>query len=275
MNVDKRQLELGETLRQLRTKAGYATGKDFADAIGWQASKVSRIENGRTLPTVPDVDVWATAVDAAAEVGQRLCDEIRDIKLARDSWKRQLRHGHAGRQRIEARSEQAAQHITSVEMFILPGLVQTADYARAVFTMSAAQHQTAPDAEDAVRERVRRQEVLYDPDKQIDILVHELALRAPFVGPDVMRPQLDRLATLSSMTHLRFGVMPLDAVLPTVSMHGYTIHDDTVIVEINHTEVTTDDPDDVALYRRITDELWKAAAEGDAARAILTRMLGS
>lgn len=269
MNVEKRQLELGEALRRLRTHAGYATGKDFADAIGWQSSKVSRIENGRTLPSFTDVDAWLDATDPPPEVGERLRDDMREIRLARDAWKRQLRHGHADRQRIEARSEQDAKRITSVEMFLLPGLVQTADYARAVFTMSAAQHNTPRDTEDAVRERIRRQDVLYDADKQIELLVHELALRSPLAGPEVMRPQLDRLASLSGMAHVRLGIIPLDAVVPTVTMHGYTIHDDTVIVEINHTEVVTDDPDDVALYRRITTQLWDTAAEGDDARTIL------
>ncbi|MGH3467816.1 MAG: helix-turn-helix domain-containing protein [Thermocrispum sp.] len=274
MNVEKRQLEFGETLLRLRVKAGYTTGKDFAEAIGWQASKVSRIENGRTLPALADVEAWFSAVDAPAEVAEQIRDDMREIRLARDSWKRQLRHGHATRQRIEARAERSAARITSVEMFILPGLVQTAEYARAVFAMSAAQHATPPDTEEAVRERIRRQEVLYDPDKQIEVLVHELALRPPFVGAAaVMRAQLDRMATLGGLTNLRFGVIPIDAVLPTVTMHGYTIHDDTVVVEINHTEVATADPDDLALYRRITDQLWSVAAEGDDARAILARLL--
>jgi len=275
VNVEKRQLELGESLRKLRTQAGFATGKDFADAIGWRASKVSRIENGRTLPAADDIDEWVAVIDAPADVANRLHDDVRDIRLARDSWKRQLRHGHAGRQRIEARSEHDADHITSVEMFILPGLIQTAEYARAVFRMAADQHQTTPDTDDAVRERIRRQEVLYDPNKQIEILVHELALRAPVAGPEIMRAQLDRLTTLTGMaSNLRFGLIPLDAVVPTVSMHGYTIHDDTVIIEINHTEITTTDTDDLALYRRITDQLWDIAVEGNYARAILTQLGG-
>jgi hypothetical protein len=55
-------------------------------------------------------------------------------------------------------------------------------------------------------------------------------------------------------------------------MHGYTIHDDTVIVEINHTEVVTDDRDDLALYRTITERLWDVALEGEAAQALVMRL---
>lgn len=274
MNVEKAQLELGETLRRLRIEAGYSTGKDFADAIGWQPSKVSRLENGRTLPASADITEWLASADAAPEIGERVRDQMRDIRLARDSWKRQLRHGHAGRQRVEAHSEQQAQRIVSVEVMLVPGLVQTADYARAVFAMAAAQHDTPPDTEDAVRERIRRQDVLYAADKQIEILVHELALRTPIAGPDVMRAQIDRVGSLIGLSHLRLGIIPLGTVVPNMTMTGYTIHDDTVRVEINHTEVVTDDPDDLATYLRVTDDLWSVAAAGEAARAILARLLG-
>lgn len=272
MNVEKRQLEFGEALRRLRAQAGYVTARDFARDIGWQSSKVSRIENGRTLPSVTDLDAWLDATDPAPEIGARLYEDLREIRLAREAWRRQLRRGHARRQHQEAVSEQEAKRITSVEMFLVPGLVQTADYARAVFAMAADLHGTPQDTEEAVRERLRRQEVLYDSNKQIEILVHELALRAPLAGPEVMSPQLDRLGTLSGMTHIRLGIIPLDAVIPTVTMHGYTIHDDTVIVEINHTEVVTDDRDDLALYRTITERLWDAALEGEAAQALVMRL---
>ncbi len=73
MNVEKRQLEFGETLLRLRVKAGYNTGKDFAEAIGWQASKVSRIENGRTLPALADVEAWSPRLTR-----QQRAEQIRD-----------------------------------------------------------------------------------------------------------------------------------------------------------------------------------------------------
>ncbi|MEU6641982.1 Scr1 family TA system antitoxin-like transcriptional regulator [Saccharomonospora sp. NPDC046836] len=74
------------------------------------------------------------------------------------------------------------------------------------------------------------------------------------------------------MAHVRLGVLPLDTVLPTITMHGYTILDDTVTIEVNHTDVIATDPDDVALYRALTDRLWDVAAEGDDARTLLARV---
>ncbi|MQA11456.1 MAG: helix-turn-helix domain-containing protein [Pseudonocardiaceae bacterium] len=272
MNPEKRQLILGDSLRRLREQAGYDTGKEFAEHIGWMASKVSRIENGRTLPADSDVAVWLDAIDAPDTAAAEIRDEVRDIRLARDSWRQQLRRGHADRQRAEAVAEHEAARITVVEPFLVPGLVQTADYARAVFTIAAEIHETPADTDDAVRERIRRQDVLYNPDKHIEILIAETALRYPICPAPVMGPQLDRLANLVGLPHVRLGVIPIDKVLPTITMHGYAILDDSVTIEINHTELAVTDPDEVALYRRITDGLWEAATEGNEARAILQRV---
>lgn len=159
-----------------------------------------------------------------------------------------------------------------VEFYLVPGLVQTADYARAVFDLAAEMHHSPHDTDEAVRERIRRQDVLYDPGKSVEILVAEAALRYPVCPPAEMRAQLDRLNNIAGLRHVRLGVIPLDTVLPTITMHGYLMLNDTVIVEINHTEVVATDPDDVSLYRAITDGLWEAAAEGDDAREILTRI---
>jgi hypothetical protein len=202
-----------------------------------------------------------------------LRDTVREIRLARDSWKYQLRHGHAKRQRAEATSERDASRIVTVEFFVIPGLVQTAEYARSVFTLAADMHGTLHDADESVRERIRRQDVLYDPSKSVEILVAESALRYPICPLPVMRAQLDRLANLAGLSHIRLGIIPLDTVLPTITMHGYAILDSTVVVEVNHTEITATEPDDIELYNQITAQLWEVAVEGDAARALLLRVL--
>lgn len=272
MSIEKRQLAFGGRLRRLREDAGFGTGKEFAEHLGWIASKVSRIETGTTLPADSDLTTWIEATDTPETVAVELQDELLDLRLARNNWKRQLRTGHADRQRQSADVEQSAARITMVEFYLVPGLVQTAEYARAVFTMAAELHESPRDTDEAVRARVRRQDALYDPDKQIEILVAEVALRYPLCPPPVLRAQVDRLISLAALPNIRLGVIPLGTVLPVITMHGYTMIDDTIYVEINHTELTTADQDDLTLYRRLTDQLWTVAAEGDDARAMLTRL---
>ena len=196
MTIEKRQLAFADELRRLREAAGFATGKDFAERLGWLPSKVSRIENGRTVPADSDVIAWVDAIDAPAPVVSRLRDQLRDLRLSRSSWKRQLRAGHEKVQSRFAEREQAAAHIVMVEFYIVPGLVQTAEYARAVFTAAAAKAGTVPDTDAAVLARLRRQNILYDPAKHIDILIAETALLYPISTVATLRGQVDRLISM-------------------------------------------------------------------------------
>lgn len=270
--VNKQQLAFADMLRQLREAAGFETGRAFAAVLGWQASKVSRIETGVTLPTDADVVAWAAAARATADEAEAVRDQLRDLRLARASWRRRLRVGHTPEQVDLRRREQAATHLVQVEFFLVPGLVQTAEYARAVFASAATLHESASDADAAVAARMRRQDVLYDPAKRVEVLLGESALRYPVAAPAVLAGQLDRLVSVIGLPNVRLGIIPLDTVLPVINLHGYQMLDDEVLVEINHSELTVTDADEVALYRRITDGLWSVAAEGDQARALLVRV---
>lgn len=88
----------------------------------------------------------------------------------------------------------------------------------------------------------------------------------------VLRGQLDRLVALIDLPNVRIGVVALGARLPVVVMHAFSIRDDTVTVELGHTELVSDDPADLALYGRLLDRLWSVALEGADARALLTRV---
>ena len=267
--ITKDQLAFGEALRQLREAAGFATGRAFAAVLGWQPSKVSRIETGATLPTDGDVVAWTAAARVSDTARETLRDQLRDLRLARASWRRRLRTGHSPEQAELRRRESKAKHLVQVEFFVVPGLIQTAEYARAVFVSAAELHDSVPDTDAAVAERIRRQEVLYDPAVRVDVLIGESALRYPIASPAVMAGQLDRIAGLTGLPGVRVGVIPLDVRLQTITLHGFEMIDSVVTVEINHSEVIVSEPDEVALYRRIVDGLWSSALVGDEARAHL------
>ena len=274
MTLEQRQLGYAAKLRQLRVDAGYEHGKDFAARLGWIASKVSRIENGRTVPSDQDVKAWAAAAGAVDQI-EALQNELIALRLERDRWKRQLRGGHAPAQQATAAKEHDATTIIMLELFLVPGLLQTDAYARRVFELAAAMHHTPADTDAAVRERIRRQAALYDPTKNITILMSEFALQNPICDAVTLRAQVDRIYVLAGLSHVRLGVIPLGAALPTITMNGFTILDDTVVVEVNHTEITITDVDDVQLHRDIAERLWSVVATGDEARKLLRRSLDS
>ncbi|MGW5050122.1 helix-turn-helix domain-containing protein [Actinokineospora sp. NPDC004072] len=274
-DLDQRRAEFGERLRQLRERAGHASGAAFARHLGWAQSKVSRIETGAQLATDNDVTAWIEATGLTGEQAAELAADARELRLAAASWKRQARGGLQDRQQHAVTIETAAAVIRAFETAVVPGLLQTADYARHVLLVNAEIAGRSPDVDEAVAVRMRRQAVLYDQTKTIEIIMTESALRYPLCPPEVMAGQLDRLATLLDITTARIGVIPLGARLPVVPLTGFWIIDDQVIVETSDTELVVHDADDLALYHRMTDALWTVAVEGQAARELIRRIPGA
>lgn len=270
--TDDRRIAFGDRLRQLR-KAARFTGKEFARRADWQASKISRLESGQQIISERDLATWCELLELPESEASRLRTELKGIRLDESRWKQRLRGGHQVVQESFGAAERDAKHIRNVETGLVPGLVQTPEYAHAVFSSLALLKGTPDDAEAAVRERLRRQEVLYDPTKRVELIVTESALRTPIASSDVMAGQLDRLLALPGVPSVRFGVIPLGTKLPFPLLHGFALLDDTLIVEAFNTEMTSRDTEDVELYGRLHDACWEVALEGPDVRALLLRTM--
>ncbi len=254
------------------------TGVEWAAALGegWSQSKVSKLENGTQTATEDDVHAWCVLSQASNSVAVELANETRELQAAHVVWRRRLRHGHRDRQAESLAADDQATGIRAVEFGVVPGLVQVWEYAHRVFTVHAELLGVTRDADEATTLRMARQQILYRPGKQIEIIVAEAALRNPVADPTVMIAQIDRLITVASLTTVRFGVIPLGVRLPYVPVNGYTIKssatDEFVLVEQYTDEHRITEPDQVSVYHKITDDLWPAAVEGDDARALLLRV---
>lgn len=269
---DDLKAQLAAQLKDLRFAAGLS-GRALAAQLGWAQSKVSRIETSQQAITDSDVVAWCQAVGASDAVMASLLVTLRDLRLEESRWQRRLRAGNEAVVAQAAAAERDASVIRVFELVVVPGLVQTADYARHVFIAAAELHGSPHDTEEAVRARLRRQEVIYDPGKRIEILLTEWALRSPIAPPPVMAGQIDRLMAVLGMSTLRLGIIPLGVRVPAVAMNGFWIVDDMVIAETVNAELSIRDPDDVALHERLLDRLWSVAVEGDQARALLARIV--
>lgn len=267
-SFESRRLEFGDQLRRLREQAGL-TGTELATSLGWQQSKVSKIERGRQTPSDSDVLDWCAALDLSETAVEPLRVELRTLRVEQIAWRRQLRDGHQARQEQAAQTAQAATVMRGVAIMSVPGLLQTPDYARAIFTSQVALLEVPDDVEAAVTARAERQRVLYDATKQIDILIAEAALLHPVCERAVLAGQIDRLISIIGLATVRFGILPAGRQLPHLLPHGYWILDDRVLVETAAEELRIEDPDHVALYQRLTDRLWSVAVEGDEGRQLL------
>ncbi|UUV34359.1 helix-turn-helix transcriptional regulator [Amycolatopsis roodepoortensis] len=266
-----RRLEFGDRLQQIRKVR--MTAKDFADAAGWQRSKISRIERGQSLISDPDLTHWATILDVPADVVDELRAELRAIRLDDARWRARLRRGHESVQWSFAEAEAKAAKIVVFESWIVPGLVQTPAYAEAVFRSMAELKDGGRDVAAAVAARMQRQAVLYDSTKNVQLLMTEAALRNPLADADVMAGQIDRLVAATALPTVRFGIVPLGVRLQFPPLNGFWSFDDSALgVETFHTEIVTTDVDDVQPYNRFLSAAWDVAAEGDDARTLLLRL---
>lgn len=268
------RVALGARLRELRTEAGL-DGKSVAQLLGWQRSKVSRLENGRQTASRPDLETWAQAVgrpEATAELVGLLAGMASHVR----SWQRQVAAGHRSRQELGTAETQLTRRLRALEMVRVPGLLQTADYARCLFTASAQFRQTPRDTDDAVRSRVQRQQALYEPGKHFEFLVWEAALHALPCPPDVMAAQLDRLVSLIGLDTVDLRIVPFAARLRRTPSHGFWIYDQRlVIVETMAAELWLTDEASIALYEKAWSWAAESAVSGPHAHRLIARARAS
>jgi transcriptional regulator with XRE-family HTH domain len=264
---------LGARFRQLRKEAGL-TGKQLAERLGWSQPKVSRIERGQRTPSEEDLQAFAQVVGATAEITDELLTRVRTVHSVHAAWRRQLAGGAAVGQQDILELEASVRLVRAFEPAVIPGMLETDDYARKLFDDVVALYGIPNDAEEAVRIRLRRRQLIHDPARRFEFIIGEAALRSQVCPPAMMRAQLDLVRALSNLENVEVSVLPTDAKLPFLPLHGFWIFDDELVsVETVHTRVEARDPSEVALYRRVFGQLKAAAHGGEEARALLTRVI--
>jgi transcriptional regulator with XRE-family HTH domain len=268
------RVHLGARLRELRTEAGL-TGRVLAARMGCTQSKVSKLENGKQTPTPSDLETWAQATgypERAAELKGR----ARALETRYRSWRRQLAAGHRVRQEASVTEEGKSSLIRVFEPSVIPGILQTPEYARHILAHATELHGSAQDIEDGVRARMKRQALLYEPGRQFRIVVWEPALYARYGPSSVASSQLDRLTSLIGLDTVSLGVLPLEASLKVPPKHGFWIFDERlVIAEAVNAEMWLDDQADIALYGKVWNQLAQAAVFDRPARRLLSRALAA
>jgi transcriptional regulator with XRE-family HTH domain len=274
-NVAQAREALGAHLRQLRRDADL-TGRELAAACGWLPSKVSKIENGKQTPSPTDVRTWASAT-GHPEAEAPLRAELAALESFYRDWRRQLKAGMRFRQ-VEALGIEAdTRHLRVWEPNYVPGLLQTAEYARIRLAQGARLHGAPDDVGAAVAIRMNRQHVLHLPTKRFDFLIAEGVLRdGNAAPPDVMAGQLDRLMVATTHTTVRLGVIPAGSMWPFHADNGFWLYDaDAVIIETLTAELRLVHADEVAVYARVHAALADVAVYGTGARALIAAALSA
>lgn len=270
--ADQARVALGVRLRDIRRDAGLS-GTRLAALNDWLPSKVSKIEHGKQTPSEADLDAWCRHCDALAELPD-LIAAVRAIETQFAEWRRILRSGVKRRQQASAAVYDQARLFRIYEPAVVPGLLQTWEYALAVLSVMVDFLQIPDDAEDGARARLQRQTILSQRDRRFHILIGEPALRTNVGGTEVMRPQIERLLATLDMPQVRLGIVPLDAPYRVPLHNGFWILDSKLVQFDTYTaEVSLTRPDEIAIFARAFERLAALAVYGTEARHVINSSL--
>ncbi|WP_280417424.1 helix-turn-helix domain-containing protein [Nocardia carnea] len=265
------RIALGGQLRKLR-ESKKITREAAGEAIRGSHAKISRLELGRssfkerdirdllTLYGITDPEERESFLDLARKANEpgwwhRYGDLL-------PSWFGQ----YLG-------LEQAASKIRTYESHLVPGLLQTPDYARAVVTLG---YEDA-DTDRRVAFRQRRQEILHRNDPPVVwAVIDEAALHRPVGGPEVHRAQMEHLLDLTRLPNVTIQVVPFSAGEHPAAGSSFTILrfaepdlPDIVYLEQLTSALYLDRREDLALYLSVMDRLSVQAATPENSRAII------
>jgi transcriptional regulator with XRE-family HTH domain len=218
MTVRRRRLS-GE-LRRLRQRSEL-TGEKVADRFGWSVAKVSRVETGRTGISQKDLRDLLDLYGVKGEKREAL------LSLARESRKKGWWDAYADSLPTEYATyislESEAGSIHSFCPQVVPGLLQTEDYARSVIR-SAMLNSSPPEVAGLVEARMERQGILTRLDPlQLWVIIDEAVLHRQVGGPEVMSGQYERLIECAEQPNITIQVLPFAAGSHTATACAFAI----------------------------------------------------
>jgi transcriptional regulator with XRE-family HTH domain len=240
----------GSRVRRLRTAAGM-TQAELGDAVHVVSTRITQVE--RASGAKPTLEL-ARALDAALGADNLLVELWPYVyREAFPDWSR----------KFMAYSERAVV-IQQYAAHVVPGLLQTEDYARAVLSLDALL-----DGDEQLQERLTarmgRQERLGSPDRpELWVVLDEAVLRRPVGGHGVMRKQLERLLDATAERHITVQVLPFDqggheAMGGSLTILTLPDGSDVAYTEGSDYGQLIEEPTNVSRYKVIYDRLRAAA----------------
>jgi transcriptional regulator with XRE-family HTH domain len=262
---DAERISLGTSLARLRKQQG-VTGKQLGDLAGMSQAKVSKIENGVIMPSRQDVERLTRALHVPEDQVQSLLDQVEGMHDAFFDRRVTTNQIVAAQQEFGA-SEERARSVRVFQPTVVPGLLQTTEYARAILgDYARLLVSKAPEGRQsiapAVSARIQRQEVLDDPAKQFRVVMTESVLSNRLCSPASLVAQLERIRTLARLANVSIRILPRDAELSYPPTHGFQLFDDDrVLIDLMNTMVVSRGGADIRVYREVFDQFFQLATD--------------
>jgi len=258
----------------------HLTGRSLANEAGWPPSKVSKIEAGQQTPSDADITTWALVCGRDQLIAE-LVAALRSLEQQYVEFRRMFRTGLPSRQRSIAEIESNTTLTRNFEPCFVPGLLQTAEYARYRFAEGDPDEsergvpKSDAELDEAIAARMDRQRILHRGDKKVHFVMTEAVLKYHVCPPDVMTGQIGHLISMTTVPAIRVGIIPFGVPLEVGPIHGFYLYDDKlVLVELFTAVLNVSQANEIGAYERVFGHLANAAVYGADARTLLTRTLG-
>jgi transcriptional regulator with XRE-family HTH domain len=268
-----RSRELGIELRRARERIGY-TGGQLARKLGWSNSRISRLEGGTRGASAVDVATFLGFCQVAGPERDRLMALCREVYS--NTWLRP--HGGALPDELFTLilHETTASRIISYEPHVVPGLLQTEDYIRAVFRWSPYVSEDA--VEPLMQVRLNRQDLLRrQPQPDLIFFIPEQVLRSVVGTNRIMNDQLLHMALVSARLRCTIRVVPA-AAGPHGVLGGpfrvmeYADHRPVTYLETPTSSLFLEELQEIGIYRTALHRLASIALDGEQSREFLARL---
>lgn len=270
-----RRRRLSEELKQLRTTAGL-TLEQAAKKLEWSRAKIANIETGKRLrPYVTDIALLLDVYGVTDEKRREALFELTRQSRTKGWWTRYSDFAGA-----YFGFEAEASSIATYQMGVIPGLLQTSEYAAA----SARAGLVLPeDVERVVDARMRRQRILdHDTPPRLWAIIDEGALQrtADAAAPEIMRRQIRHLVAMTERPHITVQVLPFAAGLHAAGSGSFVLLDfpdpldrPIVYLETRQDGLYLEDAEQIADYRDVLDHLQGTALSPAESVQHLTRLI--
>ncbi|MFD9894240.1 helix-turn-helix domain-containing protein [Amycolatopsis sp. NPDC059027] len=241
---------LADVLRELRLAAGLS-GERLAAKTHMSQSKISRIETGKILPAVTDVDRVLRALAVPPEQAEQLLRLASAANVDFMSRRQVRRIGIDHTQRtLRALIEQA----TTVRYFLpasLPSFLQTESYIRSNLE-NPLKKTTAAQREMLVAVKLDRRKLVERNDTAFVLVLTEDAIRFPMVNPALMVEQIDVLIEMSRLPSVRLGIIPAATQLQKSPLNTFVVYDERLVtMETFAGTIALRDPSHVEDHREL------------------------
>jgi transcriptional regulator with XRE-family HTH domain len=260
-----RRRRLGQELRQLREAAGL-TIEEVAKRLEVSPAKISRIETGRVGVRPRDVSDLLDEYDIQGTHRDNLLTLTREAR--QQGWWHSYGDVLSDKIEVWVELETEAKTIRLYEVQLIPGLLQTSEYARAVLRAHYRSEQSPEQIEQRVKFRMARQQLVIEQNNTpIWAVLDEAVLRRQMGPPEVMQSQYRRLLEFSEKYNITIQVLPFDAGVYSGVPGGFWMMQlaqpdpEVVVIEHRGGVLYLERSEEVAAYTHVFDRI-RATAKG-------------